>query len=398
MKSIFKVIRALYKTISAIIYYCLTFVVPKKNELWVFGCWKGRSYSDNSRELFEYVCKNHPRIKAVWIAKNDKIYNEVKRSGYPVVRYSSLKGKWIVARAAANIQTESNEDTGLYKVGGTKVIQLFHGAVAIKEAYLYAGMNYIKKLLVKIYADNHSSSYWMVASDYNLSSFPLMFECNPKRLFVTGQPRTDLVLRKKTVEYFEQFKKNNPDLKLIVYTPTHRSYAQNDKVYMTLESWNILDHFLKLHGYFLFFKPHPLELHKYVDNFSGFSNMILIKPDSNIGTNEFYEYMHYFDMMISDYSSIVGDYLALDRPIIHYMYDKNSFEDETFKINSHSKFVAGPIAENLNELLSCIEKGVEHDDFRDKRHEATDIAYKYIDTNNCKRVFYKIAELTKCSI
>lgn len=390
---IFKVFRALYKTISAIVYYVITLLIPKDNNLWVFGSWKGKSYSDNSKEMFEYMISNHPEIKVVWIAKNDIIYKELLKKGLPVVRYSTLRGKWSVARAAANFQTESNEDTGLYKVGGTKVIQLFHGSGAIKEAYLYAGMGWLKKLLVKIYSDNHSTSYWMVASDYYVMRYPILCECNPKKIKVTGQPRTDLLLRRNKVEFFENFRQEHPKSKIIIYTPTHRNYALNDKVYMSESSWNDLNDFLHVNEIFMFFKPHPLELPKYIDTFKCYSNIILVSNNSIEETSDIYEYVHYFDMLISDYSSISSDFLPLDKPIIHYMYDLETFEDTIFKLNALDKFVAGPIVKSIDELKLAIIKGLETDDYRNVRYSAARIAYKYNDSQNCERVYEAVLSI-----
>lgn len=393
MNLFIKIGRAFYKTISALLYYYLTLIIPKNKYLWVFGSWKGKNYSDNSKEMFEYMIANHPEIKSIWIAKNTKVYDEIKEKGYPVVLYSSFIGKWIVARAGANFQTESNEDTGTYRVGGSKIIQLFHGSGSIKEAHLYGGMGAFKKALVKIYADDHSASYWMVASDYFTERYPILYESDPKKITVTGQPRTDLLLRKKPIKYFDNIKDLHPCSKLVVYTPTHRSYAQNDKVYMDNQSWETLNAFLKENDIIMFFKPHPLELFKYIDSFKEYSNIILVSPKTIIETNDIYEYLHYFDMLISDYSSISSDFLPLDRPVIHYMYDMETFEDSTFKLNALDKFVAGPIVKTLNELMQAITDGLENDSFADIRHAATNRAYKYIDTNNCMRIYEKVKSL-----
>ncbi|MBD5356735.1 MAG: hypothetical protein HDR88_06995 [Bacteroides sp.] len=393
IKKIGKIFRALYKTISALAYYSITFPIPKRKDLWVFGSWKGRNYSDNSKVLFEYVCKNKKNINAVWIAKNDSIYNYVKNLGYPVVLYKSFTSKLLVARAGVNIQTESNEDTGTYRVGRTKVIQLFHGAGGIKEAYVYGGMHGLKKALVKIYADNHSKSYWMVGSDYYYHRYPELFECNPKLIRITGSPRTDVLLANRKIEYFENIKEKFKSIKFIAYTPTHRNFAQNTTVYLNEDSWVELNIFLKKNNYILFFKPHPLELFKYINNFKKYSNIVLITDELIKETTDFNEYMHYFDMLISDYSSISSDYLLFDRPIIHFMYDRDTFEDEFFKLNALDKFVAGPIVYNLHDLKDKIHESFIMDSYKDVRRNAIKNAYKFIDTNNCERIYQSIIEI-----
>lgn len=345
--------------------------------------------------MFEYVCKNKKHIQAIWIAKNQTVYECVKKLGFPVLLYSSLKTKFLVARAKVNVQTESNEDTGMYRVARTKVIQLFHGSGAIKETFLYGKMSKLKKALVKIYADNHASSYWMVASEYYVKRGPVLYGCDPQKIKLTGQPRTDLILGKKHIKYFDEIKNTFPTAKLIVYTPTHRGFAQNSNLYMDEFSWNKLNDFFKIHNYILFFKPHPIELFKYIESFGSYSNIILVTSTSIPESSDINEYLHYFDMMISDYSSISSDFLPFDRPVIHYMYDRNTFEDENFKLNALEQFTAGPIVETLDDLMENIFDGIEHDSYRELRHKATQNAYKYLDTNNCDRVYNAILEILK---
>ena len=101
-----------------------------------FWCMEGENYSANSKELFEYVCKTHPEINAVWIAKSQEVYNVLKEEGFEVIFYPSKEASRIIMRARVNVQTETIEDTGRYRVGGTKIIQLFHGFGAAKSPSL----------------------------------------------------------------------------------------------------------------------------------------------------------------------------------------------------------------------------------------------------------------------
>ena len=98
-------------------------------------------------------------------------------------------------------------------------------------------------------------------------------------------------------------------------------------------------------------------------------------------------------MLISDYSSISSDYLLFDRPIIHFMYDRDTFEDEFFKLNALDKFVAGPIVYNLHDLKDKIHESFIMDSYKDVRRNAIKNAYKFIDTNNCERIYQSIIEI-----
>ena len=58
-----------------IVLYWIAARMPLDNKIWIFGAWFGESYNDNSRYLFEYVNKNYPDVKTIWLSRNKKIVN-----------------------------------------------------------------------------------------------------------------------------------------------------------------------------------------------------------------------------------------------------------------------------------------------------------------------------------
>ena len=64
----------LYRWIKSAFIYRINKNIDRDKYLWVFGCWGGMKYADNSKYLFEYIVKNYPQIRAVWITINSDIY------------------------------------------------------------------------------------------------------------------------------------------------------------------------------------------------------------------------------------------------------------------------------------------------------------------------------------
>src|SRR5699024_4502199 len=54
----------------------VSFCIPKRKNLWVFGAWFGREYSDNTKILYEYV-HEYTDIDAVWITKNKHVLRQI---------------------------------------------------------------------------------------------------------------------------------------------------------------------------------------------------------------------------------------------------------------------------------------------------------------------------------
>ena len=143
-----------------------------------------------------------------------------------------------------------------------------------------------------------------------------------------------------------------------------------------------------------FFKG-PLELYKYINSFEDYSNLILLSNDSSLYPSDVNEYMHYFDLLISDYSSISTDFLVYDRPIVHFMYDIDSFENKNFTLNALETFQAGPICKSWEDLFKSIDEGLNGDLYSNLRMRARNNAFRYVDNNNCERVYKQICKILK---
>ena len=81
--------------------YLMMLLLPKNQNLWVFGSWLGEKYTDNSKYLFEYVCKNHPELRAVWLTRNKTTRDLVTERGFEAHLISSARG--FLLRAASSI-------------------------------------------------------------------------------------------------------------------------------------------------------------------------------------------------------------------------------------------------------------------------------------------------------
>jgi CDP-glycerol glycerophosphotransferase len=81
------------------------------------------------------------------------------------------------------------------------------------------------------------------------------------------------------------------------------------------------------------------------------------------------------DMLITDYSSCFFDYLILDRPIIHYLYDYEYYENEDRGLYYRwQEVVGGDVAFDKDKLVELIKINMdnpmkEHNLRREKREK-----------------------------
>jgi len=228
----------------------------------------------------------------------------------------------------------------------TQIVQLWHGAGAFKKFGLSIEEN--KAVKEQVERANAKVTHLFITSKQVLPFYQEAFGMDKSRIYVTGIPVTDVYFnedkkRKGRENFYRQF----PQLrgkKLLLYTPTFRNTEE--------ENIEIMEHF---------------DVQK-IHNVLGDSWVILIKfhpkyPVNNIPENSFcynltnYSQMTnlYFvsDLMVTDYSSTIVEYVLLDKPIIMYAYDFKKYDRGFYR--DYEMTVPGPVAHNEEELLAFLQ-------------------------------------------
>ncbi|MBD3808354.1 MAG: CDP-glycerol glycerophosphotransferase family protein, partial [Epsilonproteobacteria bacterium] len=106
--------------------YWISRLVPKDENIWIFGAWFGEKYADNSKYLFEYMSKNHPEIRAIWLTTNKSTLDLIKSKGYESYSTYSLKGYYFSARANFSFVSTAFNDVNIF-IPSKCIINLWHG-------------------------------------------------------------------------------------------------------------------------------------------------------------------------------------------------------------------------------------------------------------------------------
>ena len=126
--------------------------VPRKKNLWIFGTWYGKKYSDNSKYLYEYVLKWYPEVNAIWITKSKEIVEKLKAENKRVFLSNSFGGICACLFAKHAFLTSGVIDVNPLFLNGCKQIWLWHGMPLKKIGYCDDLSNHsskIKRILVK---------------------------------------------------------------------------------------------------------------------------------------------------------------------------------------------------------------------------------------------------------
>lgn len=347
---------------------------------WVFGAWNGQLYSDNARYMFEYVLREHKEIDAVWITRNDEVYKELQSRGLPVQKRFSLEGIKTIAKAGVAYETEGAQDISPFMNKKTTVIQMWHGGVSPKR-FRWKGFNSGRM------GEHRRKSYWMTSSQQNSELLKEEFGLADDHLIITGYPRNDVFVDSsrdnQVIDILEHRVANS---KKIIYMPTHRRFGADGGAFSVDEMFSI-DKMLVENNMVMLYKPHFHELKNFLSVEDQFSNIVLAKDQLIYG--DVYSYIGGFDLLISDYSSIMYDFLCAKKPVIMFPYDYDAYQaSEAGVYDFYQQYPVGPICYCWDDVIREAVTLLHNDsEWTRKEEEARKIFHPFDDGKNCERVF-----------
>ncbi len=340
--------------ISLLVLSPIIYLIPKRKNVWLFGAWFGKSYSDDTRFLYEEALK-FDQLKPIWISKNRSLVGELEKRNLPVYYAYSLRGIFFSMIAEYAFYTCGPTDINEYFISGTKRIQLWHG-IPLKKILYDNNLQYpenlvgrTKKRLTKIarlFLPSKRQSWNLVISSTPVVSERMQsaFQVSNAKILMTGYPRHEYLLRKSP--------SSQPDI--VLYAPTHRREGSS--------KFNELEFIEGLNLDFVDAKAKEkkvnfvIRLHHY---HSGEMIREKIKNYKNIRLSErsedIYDLLPRVKYLISDYSSVYLDFLVYNRPIVHYCFDLESYQktDRGFYENFESN-CAGAVFRDWTSVLNSV--------------------------------------------
>ena len=359
--------------------FWLSCLVPRDQALWVFIGWHrgcdGEIFADNTKYLFLDASQHSPNVRAVWLAKDERLAAKLRTHGYKSFEESSLKGIWLALRAGTTVIDAYLPRENFRWSGRTRLVQLLHGKGFKKEGYSTAQFR--------------DPNILCVPSSAVADMLPKSFKGNAL-IAVTGYARTDVFAQaikdakidqdEKTAVFIASLSSQQPKPRLLLYAPTYRRGMQ------TFDLSNILpgnmETWLEANNAYLFINLHP----KYAQQ---------VRPSAAgriryIEDSDLYPLLPSFDILINDYSSIFADFLLLDRPIVFYPFDRKQYEqNEGFNVD-YDASTPGAKASNKEELLQFLGKTLSDDRYAVERARVRALYQTYPAGGSAQRVIEQL--------
>ena len=257
------------------------------------------------------------------------------------------------------------------------IVQLWHAPGASKK---FGGSVDIesREILSRI---SENTNYLITTSDKIKDQYAEAFQISKSKIKALGLPRMDYYFEnhdlKKLKDDFCKKYSISQDKKIILYAPTFRDEERYNNVFSFLN----LEKFNEILGeeYILALRLPPKIKNFYSDEISAQGQYINV---SDWESEQ--ELMLISDMLITDYSSIMIEYGILNRPIIFFTYDLDSYlKNERGFYYDFKKTVPGPIVYTSDELIDT----VKNDEFDlHKISEFVRTQFDAIDGESSKRV------------
>ncbi len=376
--NLFKKAEKTFLNILSFSAYWFFALIPKKKNLWVFSGFFRKNYMDNTKYLYEYIVKNHPEIKAVWLTGSKEIKNKLQKENLPVLKMNSIKGILTMIRAqiAFSDHFKMSDYKNIYGYNaGTKFVNLWHG-VGPKGMVpqndnipntTIPGVKLSSDIIIQK-NDKFLTKFLKILKYPFIAPFRELFE-NYYGILCPGEPFVKYFANpwntRKTAQIMSGYPRNsasylknttNREYK-IIYAPTYRWNQKDEKVMIKdfLKNVPEINNFLKEHDCKFVLRLHPHTWRNYNnDILKTIKNYKLFSIDTE---KDIYKSLQDYSIMITDYSSIGYDFLIGLKPVIYLAFDYETYgnTDCPFSMD-YKKVCAGEITKNWQETLDLIKK------------------------------------------
>jgi len=337
----------------------------RESSLWVFGARGGDAFVDNAKYLFLHVAAERPEVRPVWVSKDDDVVETLRERGYEAHHASSLRGLSLTLRAGVVCVTHGFRDVAAPFVGGAFLVNLWHG-VPLKRIGWDAerAERPLPARLGHSFLDGQVDLL-TAPGDGVVDAFTSGLRVDEDRIAVTGYPRNDALVRdvpgmeigtgSGTIERVQRLSESG---RVVFYLPTYR--GSSDEGLDDHVDFTALDDFFAERDAFLVVKPHPNE---HLDGVGeAHSRIVRLPPAVDV-----YPLLAHADVLLTDYSSILFDFLLLDRPIVFYPYDLEAYRARREFYFPYDEVTPGPVARDFEGLLAAVDEVLEADEYEEER-------------------------------
>ena len=359
------------------------------------------AFADNTKYLYLHMVKN-PQLECIWCTWNEAVYDMLQKHHLPVHLLGKNNDETINLLLEAQIAIFCvNPHHSLHKnwsyfacLEGAKHIQLWHG-ISVKNLLLQLTPHFRMTI-----PDFGTSLAWASRADYVLSTAEILnpywrevFGCD--NIINASYPRNEVLLRKITPLELLGAKLDARTMKglaskrkKIFIAPTWQRFDSTDL--LSREMLTQILQYTSKNNIDVFIKTHPYRAVNFDSNALKINNFYFIDAETDV-----YPFLNKFDALITDYSSIMFDFLLTKKPVL--TLDIAPGEHANFEPN----YTLLPISSNFrykftrDNIISMLHQALFKDEQAVDREQAVASLYPSDNVNACQKLESLIIDILK---
>lgn len=331
------------------VFWIISSMFPIQNNKIVICNYYGRGFSDNAKYIAMECIKRNLNYDIVWLVSSMEKNTEFPRN-IRLVKYGTVSAIKELATAKIWIDN-SRKNYYTRKRKNQLYIQTWHGGIALKKIEKDAENSLNKSYVKFAKKDSKNANVFISNSKFNTNMYKSAFWYDGEVL-ECGVPRNDLFFNniKETSDKIKSFFNIGDDKKIIMYAPTFRK-DNNLEVYK-FDYEKCIEEFNKKFSeeYVMLIRLHPNVFHK--------SEELKFNSD-NVLNASFYPDMQELlvatDILITDYSSSMFDFMLTKKPCFIYASDIKDYNDDRgfyFELENLPFVISKTTEEMINNIKS----------------------------------------------
>ena len=309
-------------TINRMYWYFYSKRPIEKNKI-VICSYYGKGYSDNGKYIVNEILRRNLDVDIVWIVEDENIDNRLPKQ----IRSVEYMSKYMIYElATAKIWIDnSRKHHYVKKRKEQKYIQTWHGGVALKRIEADAGNTLTKNYIRLAKRDSENIDILISNSKFNSDMYKRAFWYEGN-ILECGSPRNDSIVNRDTmlINKVKNVLGIESDKKIIMYAPTFRKDNNIEKY--KFDYSKIIKEFNEMFSteFVLIIRLHP--------NIFKSSTKLNLESIKDVYNASFYsdmqELLSVSDILITDYSSSMFDFMLSRKPCFIYASDEESYLNE----------------------------------------------------------------------
>jgi len=372
-------------------------IIPKKNII-LFNSFP--DISGNALMLYRYIVMHHQELlqkyKIIWtINQKDKLearktldkFSDFRQ--YKIYKKKSISGIFQYC-SSKYIITTHNYITGISTCGKQKHFNLWHGM-----PFKTIG----KQIENSGSGDTIQADYTLATSNVFQDIMAKSFGISKEHVMITGQPCNDVLFSENNSLSRLNIDKEKYQT-IILWMPTYRKSIlgsiREDGDSTAFGVMQIVEQYfsefimlLKESNILMIIKPHPMDAINDLQVPTNDYIKILNNNDLDVAGVMLYELLAECDVLFTDYSSVVIDYLNLERPMAFVCADLQAYTaNRGFFFEPITDYLPGEIITDYQQLKYYIKNiDVINDKWQEKRKSLNRLFNQYSDSLSSQRVY-----------